>query len=369
MNKILRVLHVSSALSWRGGEQQIVNLIEGLSSVDESIEQILFCSKNSAIEKYATIQNIKFKSAQKKSGFDLLYIIKLFRVIKSCNPNIIHVHDSHAHTACVVAHLLLFSKVPIVLHRRVDFDIGKSLFSNYKYNYTYIKQIITVSKAIKNIIQPKVKAPVDVIYSSWRKSVLEKSGEANLRKELGLANSSKLIGNIAALTDHKDYQTFVETAALTINKNNSIHFIIAGEGALKDQINSHIHSLSLESNIHLLGFREDVTEIMKSLDVFFMPSKMEGLGSILYLAFGCKIPVVSTKAGGIPELVKDKETGYLCEVGNSKELSQCLNMVLQQKNNIVTEKAYQLALSSQYTNMAQMNHSLYLDIIQNTYEI
>jgi hypothetical protein len=44
-------------------------------------------------------------------------------------------------------------------------------------------------------------------------------------------------------------------------------------------------------------------------------------------------------------------------------------MVLQQKNNIVTEKAYQLALSSQYTNMAQMNHSLYLDIIQNTYEI
>ena len=77
MNKTLRVLHVSSALSWRGGEQQIVNLIEGLNSIDKSIEQILFCSKNSAIEKYATIQNIKFKSAQKKSGFDLLYIIKL----------------------------------------------------------------------------------------------------------------------------------------------------------------------------------------------------------------------------------------------------------------------------------------------------
>ena len=74
MNKTLRVLHVSSALSWRGGEQQIVNLIEGLNSIDKSIEQILFCTKNSAIEKYARIQKINFKSAQKKSGFDLLYI-------------------------------------------------------------------------------------------------------------------------------------------------------------------------------------------------------------------------------------------------------------------------------------------------------
>jgi hypothetical protein len=182
MNKTLRVLHVSSALSWRGGEQQIVNLIEGLNSIDKSIEQILFCTKNSAIEKYATIQKINFKSAQKKSGFDLLYIIKLLRVIKSCQPNIIHVHDSHAHTACVIAHLLLFSKTPIVLHRRVDFAIGKSLFSNYKYNYGYIKKIITVSKAIKKIIQPKVKAPIDVIYSSWRKSDLKNLEKQTLEK-------------------------------------------------------------------------------------------------------------------------------------------------------------------------------------------
>ena len=110
-------------------------------------------------------------------------------------------------------------------------------------------------------------------------------------------------------------------------------------------------------------------EIMKNLDIFFMPSKMEGLGSILYLAFGFKIPVVSTNAGGIPELVKDKETGYTCGIGNSQELSQRLIMVLEEENSSVIESAYQLALSNLHVDMAQANHNIYLDLIRNNYEI
>ena len=364
MKKTLKVLHISSALSWRGGEQQIVNLIDGLNLINDNIDQMIFCARESAIEKYSISHQISFKSAKKKSAIDLFYLTALSRVIKSYQPDIIHVHDSHAHTACVLAHIFIFSKIPIVLHRRVDFSIGKSFFSNYKYNYSAIKRIITVSKAIKNIINPKVKAPIDVIYSSWRKSFLDESKAINLREELGIPKSTQLIGNIAALTDHKDYQTFVKTAALIIKKDLNIHFIITGDGELKEQIKSQISSLNLEENIHLLGFREDVPEIMKNLDIFFMPSKMEGLGSILYLAFGCKIPVVSTNAGGIPELVKDKETGYTCEIGNSQELSQCLIMVLKQDNNTVIDNAFQVALSNLHVHMAQANHNLYLDLIR-----
>ena len=117
-----------------------------------------------------------------------------------------------------------------------------------------IKRIITVSKAIKKIIKPNVKAPIDVIYSSWRKSLIDESKLINLREELKLPNSTKLIGNIAALTDHKDYQTFVKTAFI-IKKDLNIHFITKWDGELKEQIESLISSLNLEENIHLLGFR------------------------------------------------------------------------------------------------------------------
>ena len=147
--KKFKVLHVSSALSWRGGEQQIVNLIDGLTLINENIDQMIFCARESAIEKYSISYQINFESAKKKSAIDLFYLSALSRVIKSYQPDIIHVHDSHAHTACVLVHLFIFSKIPIVLHRRVDFSTGKSFFSNFKYNYSGIKKIITVSIAIK----------------------------------------------------------------------------------------------------------------------------------------------------------------------------------------------------------------------------
>ena len=109
--KKFKVLHVSSALSWRGGEQQIVNLIDGLTTINENIEQMIFCAQESAIEKYSVSHKINFESAKKKSAIDLFYISALSRVIKSYQPDIIHVHDSHAHTACVLVHLFIFSKI------------------------------------------------------------------------------------------------------------------------------------------------------------------------------------------------------------------------------------------------------------------
>ncbi len=362
--KKVKILHISSAMSWRGGEQQIVNLIEGLELVNQEIDQKVFCAKNSAIEDYLKVNNIPFSSENKNSGISFSFIKSLCQLIKSYHPSLIHIHDSHAHTACVVAHLLSNCKVPIILHRRVDFSIGNSFFSRYKYNYSYIKKVITVSKAVKEIISPIINSEIEVIYSSWRKSSVEGVNKINLREELGINQSAKLVGNIAALTDHKDYITFIKTASTIIENNDNIHFIIAGDGELREKLQRKIHMLGLSEKIHMLGFRKDVVEIMKTLNVFFMSSKMEGLGSILYTAFGCKIPVVSTNAGGIPELVKHKKTGFVAKVGDYRSLSKCIIDALENEDNIITENAYNLALKNLYLNMAESTNKVYLDLLQ-----
>ncbi len=361
--KNIKILHISSAISWRGGEQQIVNLVEGLEKVKKEVDQKVYCAKNSALESYLNENSISFSSGEKKSGLSFSFIKSLYLLIKSYRPSLIHIHDSHAHTACIIAHILSNCKIPIILHRRVDFSIGKSFFSRYKYNYSSIKRIITVSKAIKEIISPVTKSKIEVIYSSWRKSSIEKVEEINLRKELGINQSTKLVGNIAALTDHKDYPTFIKTASSIIAQNDNIHFIIAGEGELKDSLQKKINELGLKEKIHLLGFRKDVVEIMKTLDAFFMPSKMEGLGSILYTAFGCKIPVISTNAGGIPELVKHKKTGFVANVGDYSSLSKYVLNTLESKENVMVENAYKMALKNLYSNMAESTYKVYLDLL------
>jgi glycosyltransferase involved in cell wall biosynthesis len=361
--KKVKILHISSAMSWRGGEQQIVNLIDGLKIVDKEIDQKVYCATNSALENYLKANSIPFNSGEKNSGLSFSFIKSLYELIKSYRPSLIHIHDSHAHTACIVAHRISNCKVPIVLHRRVDFSIGQSFFTRYKYNYPFIKRIITVSKAIKDIISPVTKSKIEVIYSSWRKSSVEKAEKTNLKEELGIHQSTKLIGNIAALTDHKDYPTFIKTASNIINEHDNIHFIMAGEGELKETLQKKINDLGLKEKIHLLGFRKDVVEIMKTLDVFFMPSKMEGLGSILYTAFGCEIPVVSTNAGGIPELVKHKKTGYVANVGDYLSLTRGIFEALEKKENIMVENAYKIALENLYSNMAESTYKVYLDLL------
>lgn len=366
MTKVIKILHVSSAITWRGGEQQIINLLDGLNSIDENIDQMIYCARNSALENYLILNKLTHKSGKKKTAISFHYISGLISTIINYQPSIIHVHDSHGHTASVIAHILTLSKTPIVLHRRVDFSIGKSMFSTFKYNYAGIKRIITVSEAIKNIVKGKVKAKVDVVYSSWRKSIVDNTKEINLKNELGISDSSILIGNIAALTDHKDYPTFLKTAVTVTNKYENVHFIIAGEGELKIDIENQIDSHDLKNRIHLLGFRKDVIGIMKNLDVFFMPSKMEGLGSVIYTAFACKIPVVSTNAGGIPELVKNKITGFTANVGDSLALSKCIENAMDKSldKNDILETAFQLALDNQFNLMAKKNYNIYLDLLK-----
>ena len=94
-------------------------------------------------------------------------------------------------------------------------------------------------------------------------------------------------------------------------------FLIIGEGELHDALARQIKSLGLERHVHLTGFRSDVIGLQKSFDVFAMSSVTEGLGSAMLDAMACGIPIVATRAGGIPEAVVDGTSGLL--VGTQDE--------------------------------------------------
>ena len=81
--KKVKILHISSAISWRGGEQQIVNLIEGLETVNKEVDQKVYFAKNSALESYLNENSIPFSSGEKNSGLSFSYIKSLYQLIKS----------------------------------------------------------------------------------------------------------------------------------------------------------------------------------------------------------------------------------------------------------------------------------------------
>jgi glycosyltransferase involved in cell wall biosynthesis len=307
--KELNVLHVSTPQSWRGGEQQLAYLVSHLQKL--KVPQSLMVPSQSVMEGYCQKQNLPYCSAPKKGGLPFGFAKALSQYAKANQATLLHAHDSHAHTACILATVFYGLKLPIIVSRRVDFKVGKSWFSRYKYNHPLVKRILCVSEAIKDIMATCIKRPerLQVVYSGVDLGKFPAQAPGLLRKEFGLSPDVPLIGNVAALADHKD------------------HFFIIGAGELKENLEHYALAKNLQEVVSFTGFRKDVNQLLPELDAFLFTSKTEGLGTSVLDAFTAKVPVVATAGGGIPELVKHQETGLLASVKDAEALAKHLQLL------------------------------------------
>jgi glycosyltransferase involved in cell wall biosynthesis len=321
----MNVLHVSTPHTWRGGEQQAAYLMTALH--EKGITQCLLCPQDAPLRERVMIPDLHHYSFTSRGVLDIRIARRIRSIIKEQRIDIIHCHDSHAHSAAVIAASIFKVTVPIIVSRRVDFPVSSNPLSRWKYNHPSVKKIICVSKAIADITAPSIRdnSKLAVVHSGIDVSLFQPSTDKTLlRHELGLPTKTILIGNLSALADHKDHPTFLRTTALLLKEDPTLHFIIAGEGPEENKIRQIITDLQIEKNVHMLGFRKDIRSVMQSLDVFLITSRAEGLGTIVLDAFASGIPVIATRAGGIPEMVEDGITGLLADVGDAVGLSKAV---------------------------------------------
>ena len=321
-NKYPKILHISTPDSWRGGEQQMVYLIEELDKI--GVKQHLLCTKNSAVHDRFKSKKIPFSTSSKLFSTDPIFAKNVTSVCKKEAIDIIHVHDSHAHTFAVMSTALFGNKTPIIVSRRVDFPIRSSFLSKWKYNHENIKKILCVSDKIKEITSKGIenKEVLKTVYSGIDLSKFENTAASNkLRSEFNISDDEVLIGNVAAIAPHKDYYTFIATVEELIKRGVKAKYIAIGDGPMYKEIKQLINEKGLSKEIVMTGFRSDIPEILPELDIFLITSETEGLGTSILDAFACKVPVVATPAGGIPEIVIHEKTGLLGNIKNPLTLA------------------------------------------------
>lgn len=137
-----------------------------------------------------------------------------------------------------------------------------------------------------------------------------------LHKEFNIPADYKIIGNIAEFTGFKDHKTWVNTVAELVKRGVKAKYILVGKGSLEQEVRAQVKELGLENEIIFTGFRRDIPEILPEFDLFMFTSNNEPTGGVLLESYACKVPIVAAKAGGIPEVVVENETGFLAEVGN-----------------------------------------------------
>ncbi|MBT30129.1 MAG: hypothetical protein CMO01_10760 [Thalassobius sp.] len=329
----MKVLHLSSEASWRGGEQQIAYLLTELQKLN--VDVMVACKKGSPFEDFCTQERIPYKAINFSHQYAPGTALKIKNICNQFQADILHMHSSKSHGAGVIA-TLLGAKANLVLSRRVDFPVKQGMLSQFKYNFEGIKRIICVSDAIKNITAKGIKDSTKLVTVhsgiDIDKFHPESVNKSILHTQFNIPTDKIIIGNTSALAPHKDYFTFIDTAEILLKEHKNLHFCIIGKGKLKEEIESYIQKKQLSEHFTLTGFINNIPEVLPALDMFLMTSETEGLGTSILDAFAAKVPVVATAAGGIPEMIIHKKTGMLAPIKDAENLARNVNELLANAN-------------------------------------
>ena len=184
---------------------------------------------------------------------------------------------------------------------------------------------IAVSQAVADHWQPLVKkSKIQVIHNGIPyESFL--NANPTLKQELGLSESSVLIGMIGRINPGKGQLFFIELADSLCKSFSEAHFVLVGDPfpgyePILEEVKREIREKSLETRVTYLGFREDIPEVMASLDIFVLPSVLpDSFPTVILEAMASGKPVVATRSGGASEMVVNGETGFLIPIGNVEE--------------------------------------------------
>lgn len=366
MAAALSILHLSSEKTWRGGEQQIAYLLDELGK--HGIQNHVAARKGSAFEAHCRKKNIPVVALPFKNAVDLSTALAIKRYCREHAIDLVHLHSAKSHGLGVISHVL-GNKAPLVLSRRVMFAPKSSWFTRWKYNHPAIARVLCVSDKIKEVMQAYLKHPEKAVtvYSGVDLQKFDPAGRGDILVREGIRRPGlTVIGNTAALEYEKDYITFIDTIDQLVRKKLPVQAVIIGTGSQEDLLKKHVQDKQLQDVITFTGFRKDLVTLLPELDLFLMPSILEGLGTSVLDAFLAHVPVVATQAGGIPEMVISGQTGLLAPPGDSAALAAHIESILANPalRETLVKGAHEKVKEFSKERMAARTLAIYHDIIR-----
>ncbi len=317
------VLHVDTAATWRGGQNQVLLTATGMAA--RGTEVAVACRAGGELEGRAVGAGTRVAPLPFRGDLWPPAILGLARLLRRDRPAALLLHDPHAVTAGLVASRLA-GRTALVAVRRVDFPL-RGPFSRAK--YAACDRVIVASRAIAAVVEAGgVRAQrLRLVYEGVPDRVAAPGGRAAL-EALGVPPDAPVVGNVAALTGHKDHATLVAAMALLRARVPEARLVIAGEGELRPALEEQARALGLGDRVVFAGFRHDLDRVFPAFSVFCLSSRLEGLGTSLLDAMAFGLPVVATAAGGIPEAVEDGVTGRLVPPRDAPALADALAELL-----------------------------------------
>lgn len=318
----MKILHVNTERTWRGGEQQTLYLLKGLNQ--RQIRADLVCQPHSPMAERAIGEGITVFPIAMRSEVGFWAGSRIRRLLKKFKYDIVHSHTSHAHSLAYWA--ALSCRIPRLVTRRVDFSIFRHSFlhlSGIKYR-RMADYYIAISRKIKDVLVNDGLPPerIFVVHSGIDPERFRHISGNHLISEFNVQPDEKVVINVAHLAGHKGQQYLVRAIPHVLKKDRNIRFFIIGGGELLTELQALSASLGINQHLVFTGFRRDVGAFYKLADLFVMSSVQEGLGTAVLDALALGKPVVAANSGGIPEIIDNGQTGRLVAPANPYALAE-----------------------------------------------
>lgn len=257
---------------------------------------------------------------------DLETLLRLRTYFKAHRIDLVHTHSSKAGILGRAAALL--AGVPVIVHTIHGWSFNptqpawlRGAFAGLERGAAaFTDRLIAVSAANRDAgLRRRIGSAsrYTVLHSGIDAESFRRAGRtrAEVRGSLGWDDSYTVVGSIACLKPQKAPLDFARAAAAAYAIDPSLRFFIAGDGELRPQLETLIGELGLRDVVRVLGWRRDVPDLLRAMDLFLLTSLFEGLPRAVLQAMAAGVPVVATAVDGTPEVVEDGVTGLLVPPG------------------------------------------------------
>ena len=331
MNKA-KVLHIVPMLSPGGAERVAVHIVTRLNRqryqpVVVSLWGRLECDLDRLLEE----AGVEVAYLGKRPGFDSRMFYRLYRAIRNYSPDIVH---THLHVLRYALPSLLILNRAALLHTvhnlaEREIEAGVRWMQRYAFNHGVVPIAVADEVALSlrrlygmqycRVISNGI--PTDY-YARPQTSRLE------WRRREGFGEDDILFVCVARFAVQKNHALLLKAFAAGPAPTRSAHLILVGEGDLRESLEEQTHKLGLARQVHFLGVRSDIPDMLGAMDVFALSSDYEGNPLSVMEAMAAGLPVVATAVGGVPNLLENGREGFIVPPGSVQDLSKAMSLLL-----------------------------------------
>jgi len=330
----IKIMYLTTSPQMGGAEKQLFELSRRINKDDFEVLVCTLKSEGGNLLQKLQKEGITTKTIELNDKKDFKKVIELFKIIKEFKPDIL---QSFLFFDNILARIFgRILKVPVIISGQRNVETKRSFKRNFldKITINLAHYIISNSEAGKKLIINRERfnpskifvCPNGIDFKNVVK--LREEQKQEIKDYYKIKDNQFIIGFVGYLTEQKGVENLLKAVSLIQNElKNKIKVLIIGDGDKKEELEKMSKELKIDAKVHFFGFQKNGFRFISMFDIFVLPSLWEGQPNVLLEAMAYEVPIISTRVGGVDEMIEDRRNGILVDAGNAYQIAGSINMI------------------------------------------